>query len=169
VGENVESLTNKLTDVVSREVKQFELFLKLLIDQQNYLVANDLENMNRVIKEQEKAISVTRELERNRMRVIAELSEQIDDDPNNMTLSRVTKSLAQPQALKLEKMQKALTDLHAKINKVKSKNEFLIKKSMEYIEGTVQLLASSSKEAPTYGDGNSRKQKSPSIAVNRTA
>jgi predicted transcriptional regulator len=169
VGETVESLTNKLTDIVSREVKQFELFLKLLIDQQNYLVANDLENLNRVIKEQERAILVTRELERNRMRVIAELSEQIDDDPNNMTLSRVTKSLAQPQALKLEKMQKALTGLHAKINKVKSKNEFLIKKSMEYIEGTVRLLASSNNEAPTYGDGNSKEQKSPSIAVNRTA
>ena len=169
MGEPVESLTNKLTDIVSREVKQFELFLKLLIDQQNYLVANDLENLNRVIKEQETAILVTRELEKNRMRVIAELSEQIDDDPNNMTLSRVTKSLAQPQALKLEKMQRALTDLHAKINKVKSKNEFLIKKSMEYIEGTVRLLASGNNEIPTYGDGNSREQKSPSIAVNRTA
>jgi predicted transcriptional regulator len=169
VGDNVESLTNKLTDIVSREVKQFELFLKLLIDQQNYLVANDLENLNRVIKEQEQAILITRELEKNRMRIIAELSEQIDDDPNNMTLSRVTKSLAQPQALKLEKMQRALTDLHAKISKVKSKNEFLIKKSMEYIEGTVRLLASSNNEAPTYGDGNSKEQKSPSVAVNRTA
>lgn len=165
----MESLTNKLTDIVSREVKQFELFLKLLTDQQDFLVANDLENLNRVIKEQEEAIVVTRELERNRMRVIAEISERIDDDPNNMTLSRVTKSLAQPQALKLEKMQKALTGLYAKINKVKSKNEFLIKKSMEYIEGTVRLLASSSEETPTYGDGNSKKPKSPSIAVNRTA
>jgi len=165
----VESLTNKLTDIVSREVKQFELFLKLLIDQQNYLVANDLENLNRVIKEQEKAIVVTRELERNRMRVIAEMSETSDDDPNNMTLSRITRSLAEPQAQKLESMQKALTDLHTKINKVKSKNEFLIKKSMEYIEGTVRLLASSGTEVPTYGDRNTKEQKSPSIAVNRTA
>jgi hypothetical protein len=169
VGDTVESLTNKLTDIVSREVKQFELFLKLLTEQQNYLVANDLDNLNRVVKEQEETILVTRELERNRIKVIAEISEIINDDPNNMTLSRITRNLAQPQARKLEKMQKALTDLHAKINRVKSKNEFLIKKSMEYIEGTVRLLASSGTEMPTYGDGNAKEQKSPSIAVDRTA
>ncbi len=165
----MESLTNKLTDIVSREVKQFELFLKLLIDQQDYLVANDVDNLDRIVKEQEKAILVTRELERNRMRIIAEISERINDDPNNMTLSRITKNLAKPHAVRLETMQKALSDLHARINRVKSKNEFLIKKSMEYIEGTVRLLASTGREIPTYGEGKAGKQQSPSVIVNRTA
>jgi hypothetical protein len=165
----VESLTNKLTDIVSREVKQFELFLKLLIDQQNSLVANDLEKLNRVVKEQEEAILVTRELEKSRMRIIAEISERLDDDPNNLTLSRITRSLGQPQARKLERMQKTLTELHAKINRVKSKNEFLIKRSMEYIDGTVRLLASSGADTQTYRDTTAGKHKSPSIVVNRTA
>lgn len=165
----MESLTNKLMDVVSREVKQFELFLKLLTDQQEYLVANDMDNLSRVVKEQEQAILVAKELERNRMRIIAELSERVNDDPNNMTLSRIARNLAQPHALRLESMQKALLDLHSKIGRVKSKNEFLIKKSMEYIEGTVRMLASTGREVPTYGDGKAAKQQSPSVMVNRTA
>ena len=165
----MESLTNKLTDIVSREVAQFENFLRLLTDQQDYLVSNDLENLQRVVKEQEKAIIATRELEKSRMLVIAEISERIGDDPNNLTLSRITRILSQPQAGKLERMQKTLTDLHARISKVKSKNEFLIRKSMEYIEGTVRLLASGADNVSTYGDKNAGARRSPSIAVNRIA
>lgn len=164
----MESLTNKLAEIVSKEVKQFEQFLQLLIDQQNYLVENDLDNLTRVVEEQEKEILATRELEKSRLRVIAEISERLERDPNDLTLSRITKRLAKPQAEKLEKMHRTLQDLHAKINKVKSKNEFLIKKSMEYIEGTVRLLASGGDAQPTYQESNGSEKKPSSIAVNRT-
>ena len=102
------------------------------------------------------------------MRVIAEISERLERDPGDLTLSRITKRLARPQAEKLEKMHKTLLDLHAKINKVKSKNEFLIKKSMEYIEGTVRLLATGEDTRPTYPEKNMSDEKPSSIAVNRT-
>jgi hypothetical protein len=100
--------------------------------------------------------------------VIAEISDRLDRDPNDLTLSRITKRLAKPQAEKLEKMHKTLRDLHAKINKVKSKNEFLIKKSMEYIEGTVRLLASGGDARPTYQESSGSETTPSSIAVNRT-
>ena len=121
-----------------------------------------------VTKKQEEAILATRDLEKRRMGVVTKISEKIEDDPSNLTLSKITEKLAQPQAEKLESMRKKLTDLHKRINKVKSRNEFLIKKSMEYIEGTVRLLASGGMDIPTYGDNSSDQQQPKSIMVNRT-
>ncbi|MBU1320579.1 MAG: flagellar protein FlgN, partial [candidate division Zixibacteria bacterium] len=129
----MESLTKKLTDIVSREVLQFELVLQLMADQQNYLVANDLENLNRVVKEQEEAILKVRELEKSRLLIIDEISDVTDDDSENLTLTQIAKKLALPQAEKLQRLQKTLLDLHEKITRARSRNEFLIKKSMEHI------------------------------------
>lgn len=165
----MDSLTNKLTDIVSREVTQFEQVLQLMADQQNFLVSNDLENLNRVVKEQEEAILKMRELEKSRLRIIEEISQRTDDNPEGLTLTELAKKLGKPQAEKLERMQKTLRDLHDKINKARARNEFLIKKSMEYIEGTVRLLASSGVDVPTYREGTKPGKSTQSLMVNRTA
>ncbi|MFH1893704.1 MAG: flagellar protein FlgN [Candidatus Zixiibacteriota bacterium] len=164
----MESLTKKLTDIVSREVLQFELVLQLMADQQNYLVANDLENLNRVVKEQEEAILKVRELEKSRLLIIDEISDVTDDDSENLTLTHIAKKLALPQAEKLQRLQKTLLDLHEKITRARSRNEFLIKKSMEHIEGTVRLLASSGVDVPTYRENTNAAKPAQSIMVNRT-
>lgn len=165
----MESLTKKLTDIVAREVSQFELVLQLMADQQNYLVANDLENLNRVVKEQEEAILKVRELEKARLIIVDEISGISDDNAESLTLAEIAKKLALPQAEKLQKLQKTLQDLHEKITKARSRNEFLIKKSMEHIEGTVRLLASSGVDVPTYHESSSKGKPAQSIMVNRTA
>lgn len=153
---------------MSREVAQFEQVLQLMADQQNYLVSNDLENLNRVVKEQEEAIVKMHELERSRLRVIDEISQRTDDNPEGLTLTEIARKLGEPQAEKLVRMQKTLRDLHDKINKAKTRNEFLIKKSMEYIEGTVRLLASNGVDVPTYREGMKSGKSSQSLVVNRT-
>ncbi len=165
----MESLFKKLTDIVAREVEQFELFLKLLTEQQDYLVGNDVENLNRVVKAQEEAILVLKDLEASRMRVVEAISERSDNDPTDMTLSKIAETFAIPQSGKLEKMQQSLLELHERVSRAKDRNEFLIKKSMEHIDGTVRMLASSGVEVPTYKNGNDVEQSKQSIAVDRTA
>lgn len=164
----MDSLINKLTETVSQEVRQYELFLQLLTEQQNHLVENDLDGLNSVISQQEEAIVRSRDLEKTRMRVVNELSNHLDADPNDLTLSRITRDLSKPQAERLEAMQKKLLDLHAKINRVKSKNEFLIQKSMEYIGDAVKLFASVADDKSVYADKKAKDGKPSSIAVNRT-
>lgn len=164
----MESLTNKLTDIVAKEVQQFELFLRLLTEQQDYLIENDLDNINQVVKAQEEAILSLRELEKSRTRIVNEISGQMESGSENLTLSRIVESLPEPQAEKLEKMQKTLLDLHKKVSKAKSRNEFLIRKSMEYIDGTFRLLSSNGVSLPTYAEKNSKDKPPASVIVNRT-
>jgi hypothetical protein len=168
-GEKLESLLSKLTSIVDREVKQFELFLRLLTEQQDYLVGNDVENLNRAVREQEQAILTLKELESSRIRIVKELSRQTDDDPDSLTLSRIAHKFAVPQAEKLERMQKKLIDLHEKVTAARSRNEFLIKRSMEFIDGTVKLLASHGINMPTYSKSESNHQATKRLGVNRTA
>ncbi len=165
----MESLLKKLTDVVAREVEQFELFLKLLTEQQDYLVGNDVENLNRVVKKQEEAILALKDLEASRIRVVEAISERTDNDPADMTLSKIAATFAAPQSEKLEKMQKSLLSLHERVSKARDRNEFLIKKSMEHIDGTVRMLASSGVEVPTYKNGGEVDQSRQSIVVDRRA
>ena len=146
-----------------------ELFLKLLTEQQDYLVSNDVENLNRVVKEQEQAILALKNLEASRIRVVEVISEKSDNDPADMTLTRIAASFAAPQSEKLEKMQKSLLNLHERVSSARERNEFLIKKSMEHIDGTVRMLASGGVEVPTYQSGGSKEESRQSIAIDRKA
>jgi hypothetical protein len=156
-------------DVVAREVEQFELFLKLLSEQQNHLIANDLDNLNKTVMEQEQAILKLRDCETERIGIVRDISTRTGDNEADLTLATMARRLEKPHADRLERMQKQLVNLHKRIDRARARNDFLIKKSMEHIEGAVRLLASNGVRPPTYGDKNTRDSQTPSIMVNRTA
>ena len=161
----MELLYKKIVDVVNREASCLEEFLNLLIDQQKFLVENDIENLKDGVAKQQQIISKVKALEKNRAQLVAQYSAGNDLNPKDVTISNLARRAEGEIADKLLGLQSTLMSLHQKIEKAKRKNEFLIEHSMKYIEGTIRLIAEHG--APRKSD-YAPKSKQESLIVSQT-
>jgi len=137
----VQTLYNKLVDIIDEEALCLERFLALLVDQQKYLVENDVDSLKEGVSHQQEIIKRIKALEKNRGQIVNRFSESMDVNPGDVTISSLARKAEGEIADKLLDLQNSLLSLHQKIEKAKRKNEFLIEHSMKYIEGTIRLIA----------------------------
>jgi len=137
----VQTLYNKLVDIIDEEALCLERFLALLVDQQKYLVENDVDSLKEGVSHQQEIIKLIKALEKNRGQIVNRFSESMDVNPGDVTISSLARKAEGEIADKLLDLQNSLLSLHQKIEKAKRKNEFLIEHSMKYIEGTIRLIA----------------------------
>jgi FlgN protein len=160
----VELLYKKIADIVEQEAACLEEFLTLLVNQQKYLVDNDIESLRDGVTRQQEIISRIKGLEKNRSSLVVKYSDSNDLDPEDVTISGLARRADGAIADKLMELQNSLLSLHQKIEKAKRKNEFLIEHSMKYIEGTIKLIAEKSTPVNDYAPHN----KQESLIVSRT-
>jgi hypothetical protein len=142
----VEFLYKKVIDIVEEESLCLEEFLELLVNQQKYLVENDLEKLKDGVARQQEIISRVKTLEKQRGKLVAEYSETEDVNPGDITITCLARKAGGQIADKLLELQNSLLSLHEKIEKARRKNEFLIENSMKYIDGTIRLIAESGRQ-----------------------
>ncbi len=146
----MELLYKKIIDVVEEEALCLEEFLRLLVDQQKYLVENDLENIKSGVSRQQELIDRVKALEKSRTQLVAKYSETANLKPDDITMSGLARRVGGEMADKLMELQNSLMSLHQKIEKAKRKNQFLIEHSMKYINGTIRLIAERGKSRKDY-------------------
>ncbi len=146
----MELLYKKIIDVVEEEALCLEGFLRLLVDQQKYLVENDLENIKNGVARQQELIDRVKSLEKARTQLVAKYSESENIKPCDLTMSGLARRAGGEIADKLMELQNSLMSLHRKIEKAKRKNQFLIEHSMKYINGTIRLIAERGKSRKDY-------------------
>ncbi|NIP44509.1 MAG: flagellar protein FlgN [candidate division Zixibacteria bacterium] len=142
----MEFLYKKVIDIVEEESLCLEEFLELLVNQQKYLVENDLEKLKDGVARQQEIISRVKTLEKQRGKLVAEYSETEDVNPGDITITCLARKAGGQIADKLLELQNSLLSLHEKIEKARRKNEFLIENSMKYIDGTIRLIAESGRQ-----------------------
>jgi len=155
---SVDQITRQLTKVVAREVEHLDSLLQLLTDQQRLLVESDVVGVEQNVQKQDQALIVSRELEAERRQLLGSLAEQIDGDPQELTLSRLTELLSSSYASRLKQMQKTMLSITGNIQHVRRQNEMLINRSMMHIRETVRLMAGHMATAPEYAPRTTTKQ-----------
>jgi len=130
----------KLIKLIGEEVQIFETFLHYLNLQQDALVANNLESLQSVTQEQEELAIRTTRVEAERRALVDEICGELRRDHSDLTLSELTKLVAEPQSNQIQALQTTLLALHEQIATIKARNDFLIRKSMEYINTTIAQL-----------------------------
>lgn len=149
---------------MEREAACLEEFLELLVNQQKYLVDNDIENLKSGVSRQQEIINQIKELEKSRLGIVACYSETQKLNPGDVTISSLARQAGGEMADKLMELQNSLLSLHQKIEKAKRKNEFLIEHSMKYIEGTIRLIAEKGNVKKDYGP----REQQESLILSRT-
>ncbi len=130
----------QLIKLIGEEVVIFRTFLEYLNQQQEALVANDLEGLERVTAQQEELAQRTNEIEQQRKQLVARISNDLHRNEDDLNLTELTKLVSAQQSEELHTLQETLLNLHSQISEQKSQNDFLIRKSMEYINGTMVAL-----------------------------
>lgn len=147
----------QLIKLIGEEVVIFETFVELLNRQQEALVANDMELLATVTQEQERLALTTSQTEMRRAELVRTLSRELNRGSNDINLTELAKLVAEPELNQLRALQATLTGLHGQISTIKSRNDFLIRKSMEYINNTLTFLSAAGEKDATYvADKNKR-------------
>ena len=158
----------QLIKLIGEEVVIFETFVELLNRQQEALVANDMELLATITQEQERLALTTSQAERRRTELVRILSLELNRDSNDINLTELTKLVAEPESNHLRTLQTTLLGLHDQISTIKSRNDFLIRKSMEYINNTLTYLSAAGEKEATYvPDKNKRVPNGHATVVDR--
>jgi flagellar biosynthesis/type III secretory pathway chaperone len=139
----------ELIEVIGAEVGIFERFLQTLQRQQDALVDNNLDLLNETTAELEVLTSETKKAESRRQKLVAQVTQDLELSPEDINLSQLAALANASQASELSRLQQTLLDLHEQIQESKNRNEFLIKKSMEYLDATISQL-SGEEQSSTY-------------------
>jgi len=155
----------QLIKLIGEEVVIFETFVELLNRQQEALVANDMELLATVTQEQEKLALRTSQIERRRNELVRVLSQELNRDSNDINLTELAKLVAEPELNQLRTLQTTLLGLHDQIATTKSRNDFLIRKSMEYINNTLTYLSAAGEKEATYAPDKNKRVSNGHLAV----
>lgn len=130
----------QLIKLIGEEVHIFETFLEHLNRQQDALVANDITALEAVTRDQEELGLRTQQLEQERRALVTAICGELKRGDSDITLSELRKLVSEPESMQIHAMQSTLLSLHDQIAKIKQRNDFLIRKSMEYITDTINHL-----------------------------
>lgn len=155
----------QLIKLIGEEVVIFETFVQLLNRQQAALVANDIELLATVTQEQEQLAFTTAQVEKRRTELVRTLSQELNRDSNDINLTELAKLVAEPEVNQLQTLQTTLLGLHDQIATIKSRNDFLIRKSMEYINNTLTHLSAAGDKEATYGTDKNKRVNNGRLAV----
>lgn len=131
----------ELIEVIGAEVVIFERFLQTLQRQQDALVDNDLELLNETTSELEALTVETRETEVRRREIVGKIIADLELEPDDVNLTQLATLATASESGELTNLQQTLLELHEQIQTAKNRNEFLIKKSMEYLDATLSQLS----------------------------
>lgn len=166
----LEAKTLELVKLIGAEVALFEQFLQTLNRQQEALVANNLDLLQESTRGLEDLTLETKKAEAQRQELVASLSVDLNINQDDINLSRLARLVSEPESNELSRLQDTLLDLHRQIMETKSRNEFLIKKSMEYLDTTLSYITGSAGEKAIYRNGDEKpKRKSQSLSLDRRA
>ncbi len=166
----MEAKTIELVKLIGAEVEVFEKFLRSLNRQQEALVANDLDLLQESTREMEMLTIETKRAEQTRKQLVESISADLNLDHEDVNLNRLAKLVSEPESNELANLQDTLLDLHQQIMDTKSRNEFLIKKSMEYLDTTLSYITGSSEREATYAGGDQKpKRQQKALSLDRRA
>jgi hypothetical protein len=155
----------QLIRLIGEEVVIFETFVELLNRQQEALVANDMELLATITQEQERLALTTSQVEKRRTALVRTLSHELNRDSKDINITELTKLVAEPELNQLHTLQATLKALHGQISTIKSRNDFLIRKSMEYINNTLTYLSAAGEKEATYAPDKNKRASNGRLAV----
>jgi len=159
-------MINELIEMIGKEAAIFESFLQLLEEQQQMLVENNLEGINRVTDQQREKLVQSQLLNKKRLQLVETIkkNKNIDGDLN---VSRLLKIVDQDQADRLQKLQKIILTLNDKIIEVRNQNAMLLNRSREYILKTMEMLSNINNPKATYDSPNVKSESKNNVTLDR--
>ena len=165
---SLSEMVEKLIETLSSEAVVFEDFLKLLSQQQEMLVNNNIDGLNRVTELQREKVAESQLLSQCRDKLVAEIqsANAIEGDLN---VSMLLEHVDEHQGGRLIQLREIIQSLTEKISEIRNQNAMLLNRSKEYILRTMELLSKINNPDSGYAANGETVENGSSVAVDRRA
>jgi flagellar biosynthesis/type III secretory pathway chaperone len=160
-------MIKQLIDIIGREAALFESFLALLHEQQQLLVKNDVEGLNRVTERQREKLIESQILNRRREELVDQIK-RVNAIEGDVTVTRLLEMVDKDQAQQLLKLRDLIGSLNDHIATVRNQNAMLLNRSREYIAKTMELLSRINAPGGAYAASGAEQEPTASVAVDRS-
>lgn len=147
---NVDSTMRQLVEIVQKEVETFQALLDTMAREQQALVSQDVEAIEATVQAQRELAEQAGALERARTRIVNDLSHELGETGDDLTLKHLIERIQGPQSDRLSEMRETLIAIHERIQTANRHNALLIKQSMKYVDKSLQILTGEGPETGVY-------------------
>ena len=130
----------ELIDILRREIRSFNTVVELLILEEKGLIECDNNLLVKVLEREEDVFSSIACLEKSRMDIIRKIAEKIGEDPDRLTISKLSKIVDDPLKKELVETAHVLLKINKDLKQKKTTNNMLIKQGAMIVEGNIRYL-----------------------------
>ncbi|MFH0882763.1 MAG: flagellar protein FlgN [bacterium] len=159
----------RLVDLIKREEGFLHDFLDLLETQKSLLVKNKVEEFEESVRQQEELIEKIRELETERIKLVQQIAHGMNIDDNKVTITRLVEMSLGQVSSELKDVKRNMTQLVDRIRRANQVNQYLIKRSLNRAQRSIDLLIDEGLRDVIYEqNGKIQGQDRRSLMVNKT-
>ena len=151
-------------DILNTELDLLSRLHAVLAEQQDALVAGQIDDISTGVEQQIAIVSEMARLEERREAVMDGLAQAGGDGP---ALEAILGVASENQAVRINGVVEGLRDALESLGTVNKRNGMLIRQSMSYIDRTVKLLASGGAPAETYTAEGGIESPTREVALNK--
>jgi len=158
---------DELLDILKREIQSFNTVTELLILEEKCLLEFDTRSLAENLEHQEDVFSSIACLEKSRMNILRKICVIIHEDPETISLIRLSSLVGDPSRKRLEETGHVLNTIYENIKQKKIANSMLIKQGIMLVESDIRVIydAVSMTEHKKQGYSSKAELKRPSGGV----
>lgn len=149
---------SRLINVLADQSKVYTLLIDLSQQMQDAIKVNDIKKIDSLIKVQMALIMKLSSYEKKRVKIAKEISQEINVDPDDLTITEIKSYLDENQFNSLEKLEYKLEDNISTLSEINNTNKLLINNGLDLIEFSLDLLGASESIIYDMDGENRRKQ-----------
>lgn len=147
---NVNSTLEQLLNLLNEQSRYHRSLLAFLERETSTVRHSDLSGLNEVRDEKEKILSVCKQLEKKRTRLVADLAKSIGVAAGTLNLRKISHLVADPLANRFRQTHTEFLAVLSKLQEANQRNKHLLEHSLDLINGSINLLSKLQTSSTTY-------------------
>ena len=133
----MESKIDLLIELIRNEENALDQFLNCLTRQKEFIIQNKVDEFDETVREVEEIIGKIRDLELGRMELVKSIAATTGSDEDDLTLTRLIELNLGESSIELKNLKITLSGLVDRIKKANRVNQYLIKRSLSFIQKNI--------------------------------
>ena len=136
------SLLENLIDVLDSENAQYERIVTLAESKTSVIVAGDIENLGKIMEEEQEIVGRIQGMEKNRNKFLADIANVVNRDVESLKLIDLIQMLESmpDQKQKLEDVQTDLRKTIDKLRETNGKNQLLLSERLDMVNFNLDMI-----------------------------
>jgi hypothetical protein len=151
--ESLEKHITSLSEIIEKEYNQYKRVYELVKNEQNILVNADLKRLEDNLREQQTIVNIINKLETQRLQELEIIGIYLGQSSKTLKISSIISMTAGPQAVRLSEIEKKFKLIIQEILKLNKSNEFLINRSMQFIDQHILVFFGALEDKGIYRPG----------------